>query len=291
MKSFDGAEIAVTVVEGDGSGVDVWLSHATGFCGACWRPVVDLLVPKVARLVMWDFRGHGRSQRSALPVSWWTMAGDVIEIRSAFASHGDIHVGVGHSMGGAALVMAEITRPGSFDGLVLAEPILVGDPVRRTSYPLADVVRKRRSRFESRDRAARNFERKAPFSRWHADALAGYLQDGLVDRHDGVSLSCDPDFEAEVYDTAHGHGASRLLNAAAAPTTVMVGDASDTYDVNWAATIARSMVDGDLVVVAGGDHFIPMEHPVLVARQVDRLIDRLVAARPVASVEPTRVRR
>lgn len=286
MKSFDGAEIAVTVVEGDGSGVTVWLSHATGFCGACWRPVIDLLLPEVARLVVWDFRGHGRSQRSASPVSWWTMAGDVIEIRSAFSTDDDLHVGVGHSMGGAALVMAEITTPGSFDGLVLAEPILVGDPVHRTSYPLADVVRKRRNHFESRDRAARNFERKAPFSRWHADALAGYLEEGLVDRHDGLELSCAPDFEAEVYDTAHGHGAMRMLGAVTTPATVMVGDESDTYDVNWAATIARSMIDGEVVVVTGGDHFIPMEHPALVAREVDRLIDRLMGACR-ATPEPT----
>ena len=218
------------------------------------------------------------------------MGGDVIEIRSAFASDGDLHLGVGHSMGGAALVMAEITRPGSFDGLVLAEPILVGDPVHRTSYPLADVVRKRRSHFESRDRAARNFERKAPFSHWHADALTGYVEDGLVDRPDGLSLSCAPDFEAEVYDAAHAHGALRMLHAVTAPTTVMVGDESDTYDVNWAGTIARSMVAGDLVVVAGGDHFIPMEHPALVARQVDRMIDRLAGARPATPVEPTRAR-
>lgn len=275
MRTSDGVELAVRVVEGAGDRGDLWFSHATGFCGACWGPVIEQVRPSVRRIIVWDFRGHGRSGRVVPPVSWWDMAGDVADIMGEVGTADGPTIGVGHSMGGAALVMAELTKPGTFDGLVLVEPILLGDPIRRTGYPLADVVRKRRRVFESRERALMNFSRKLPFSRWDRTALEGYVADGLRDGPDGLELACVPEFEAEVYDTAHGHGSYRLIGRLAPPVTVIVGDRSDTYDVNWARSITSAMPRGELVVVAGGTHFIPMEQPVLVAREVRRMASAL----------------
>jgi pimeloyl-ACP methyl ester carboxylesterase len=183
-------------------------------------------------------------------------------------------IGVGHSMGGAALVMAEVTRPGTFSALVLAEPILLAPPVRRGSYPLAEVVRKRRRVFGSRAAARENFVSKLPFSRWGSAALDGYVAGGLVDAANGVVLGCDPDFEADVYDRSTGHGVLELVSRVSAPVVVLVGEDSDTYDVEWAGVIASAFPQGRLEVVRAGTHFIPMEQPEVVAAAVRSVVDQ-----------------
>ncbi|MGF1664807.1 MAG: alpha/beta fold hydrolase [Acidimicrobiia bacterium] len=272
MISFDGTAVAVHPFPAAGRGPDIWLAHATGFCAGCWAPVADGLAAVAGRIVGWDHRGHGGSGSNGFPVSWWEMAGDVIEVVSSFPPRHAPSIGVGHSMGGAATVMAALTRPRLFDAVVLVEPILLAPPYRRTPYPLAEVVRKRRRTFPMREKARANFERKIPFSRWHPDALSGYLSHGLVDTADGVELACAPEFEAEVYDTAAAHGARGLLGRLDLPVHVIVGDVSDTYDVAWAAEIVDAIPGASIQVVAGGTHFIPFERPEVVVEAVERII-------------------
>jgi pimeloyl-ACP methyl ester carboxylesterase len=270
--SFDGTGVAVHPFPARGRGPDIWLAHATGFCAGCWTPVAAGLAGLAGRIVGWDHRGHGGSDSNGCPVSWWDMAGDAIEVVSSFPPRQVPSIGVGHSMGGAAIVMAALTRSGLFDAIVLVEPILLAPPYRRTPYPLAEVVRKRRRSFPMREKARANFERKIPFSRWHPDALSGYLNHGLVECADGVELACAPEFEAEVYDTAGAHGAMALLGDLDLPVHVMVGDASETYDIAWARKIVDAIPGATLEVVAGGTHFIPFERPEVVVAAVERII-------------------
>jgi pimeloyl-ACP methyl ester carboxylesterase len=275
VRSFDGVDIAVHNFPAVGDGPDIWLSHATGFCAGCWRPVAEGLRTAAGRIVGWDHRGHGSSAGGSFPVSWWDMASDGSSVVSMFPERRAISIGVGHSMGGATLAMLELTRPGTFDAIVAVEPILLAPPSRRTAYPLADVVRRRRRSFPTREKAHANFSRKAPFSRWHPDALAGYMSDGLRDTTDGVELACLPEFEAEVYDTAGGHGVFALIGALAIPFVVIVGDSSDTYDLAWGAELCDAMPKGRLCAVPGGSHFIPMESPEIVVAEVLAVADRL----------------
>lgn len=263
MRAPDGASIRVRRLETAGAGPPLAFAHATGFCGSCWDPVIDRVAPFVSSITVWDFRGHGGSSRVPHPVSWWDMGNDVLA-----ACPGSGYVGVGHSMGGAALVMAQLTCPHLFSGLVLVEPILLAGPVLRRPYPLAEVVRKRRRVFDSRERALVNFSRKPPFSRWDRAALQGYVADGIVDDGGVLALACDPSLEAEVYDAASAHGLIDLAGRVEIPVTVVVGSESDTYGVEWAQAITGRFPQGTLVVVEGGNHFIPMEEPGLVASAV-----------------------
>ncbi|MDH4119678.1 MAG: alpha/beta hydrolase, partial [Acidimicrobiia bacterium] len=149
---------------------------------------------------------------------------------------------------------------------------------RRRPYPLAGVVRKRRRVFESRESARANFGRKAPFSCWDPIALDGYIEEGLVERHGQIELSCSPEFEAEVYDAASAHGLLELVSEVDVPAVVIVGDRSDTYSVEWGAAIARAFGRGELVVVGGGTHFIPMERPDVVAAEALSVLRSLASA-------------
>lgn len=272
MITPDGAHLAVVRhAGGDPKASEVFLSHATGFCGAAWRPVAEAAAPGSAGVTWWDFRGHGRSGRAGIPISWWEMATDVAAVRDAAPV--TTAVGVGHSMGGAALVMAQLSDPGRFQALVLIEPIIVSPPYRRQDHHLASLARRRRRRFGSRAEAEANFAGKEPFSRWHPDALAGYLDTGLTERSDGsVELSCPPELEAELYTAAGGHGLAALVDRVEVPVRILAGSDTDTYPLEWPAELAERFPRGELRVVDGTGHFLPMERPEAVVEAIDEVL-------------------
>ena len=244
-------------------------------CGAVWRPVIGELDSSF-RTLAWDFPNHGSAPRLPMPVDWWAF-GDWAR-RQVEACEKPI-IGVGHSMGGASLVMAELLAPSSFAGLLLFEPMLFPPPYRRAENHLSQVVRKRRPRFESRRAARENFGGKEPFMSWHPDALAGYLDCGLVATEtDEMLLACTPEAEADVYEGAFAHGAWERLGEIETPSLIMAGSASDSFPAEKAEQVAALFPRAGFEVVEGANHFLPMEDPGLLARRIERLAAGVVSA-------------
>ena len=119
------------------------------------------------------------------------------------ASESTPAAGFGHSMGGAALLMAEERRPGTFDRLFLFEPIVFPDDFRLTApNMMSDLARSRRSTFPSRDDALARYASRPPLNTMRADVLKAYVDDGFVDLPDGsVRLACLPDDEARTFES------------------------------------------------------------------------------------------
>lgn len=241
-------------------------AHATGFCGKVWRPVRARLEEFAS--TVWDFRGHGRSFSARERRSWWEMADDVLAVREAVRHNfgPDRVVGVGHSMGGAALVMAELLEPRSFDALALVEPILFGPPyLPAGDHPLVGLALRRRMVFESRDAVASSYSAKPPFQAWHADAVSGYVEGGFIESGGEVRLACRPTSEAEVFAASAVHAAWERLGEITIPVTILYGADTDTYEPGHAETMAQRFGDAAVESVPGTGHFVPMERPALVA--------------------------
>jgi pimeloyl-ACP methyl ester carboxylesterase len=248
----------------------VFLAHANGFCKEVWGPVVAGLPAAgwKGTITAWDAPGHGGSPALPLPFDWWDMARAALDVISRPGSEGP-RFGVGHSMGGANLVMAEMLEPGSLQGLILIEPIIPPPPFRRLEdHPLAIRAMRRRVCFSSRNEAQRNFSSKAAFRSWDAQALRGYVEGGLVERDGRFWLACAPHFEAEIYRSGSAHDTYERLTEVECPVLVLAGEASDTYSEEWAAHLAGAFRNGRLRVIPGTGHFSPMERPDLVARQI-----------------------
>ena len=122
----DGLAIALT--DFGGAGPDLLLVHATGFCAAVLEPLAQGLTGAF-RCWGLDLRGHGHSDRPADGnFAWSGFALDVLAaidhlgLRQPFA--------VGHSCGGASVLLAEEARPGTFGGLYCFEPVVfpIDDP-------------------------------------------------------------------------------------------------------------------------------------------------------------------
>jgi pimeloyl-ACP methyl ester carboxylesterase len=261
----DGSELAVHHL---GAGRrPTLLCHATGFHGLVWGPFAGLLAQRF-RVWSLDFRGHGdASPPPALPLEWRGVGDDVLAVVDDLGLEQPF--GFGHSMGGAALVLAESERPGTFRGLAVFEPIVFpaeGPPGGKGD--LASGARRRRATFASKDEAFANFASKPPLSAFVPDALWAYVDHGLAERPEGgVALKCRPEVEAGVYEGAPAHPGWARLPEVRCPATVLTGEHSDVGG-ELSRLQAERLPGGRVEVIPGVGHFGPMEDPPLLARTV-----------------------
>jgi pimeloyl-ACP methyl ester carboxylesterase len=212
-----GVDLAVYDFGGDGD--PVLLVHANGFCAAVWAPVAARLSDH--RCVAFDLRAHGRSRPHDGDLSWDRHGEDVLAVVDALELGGAL--GVGHSMGGAALLLAEQARPGTFASLWVWEPI-VFPPVELPAEgnTLAAGALRRRASFPSEQAAYDNFAGKPPLDELAPLALAAYVHYGFQAAPDGgIELRCIPQDESELYRQGPRHRAWEHLDEVSCAVTVL----------------------------------------------------------------------
>ncbi len=275
IESSDGVRTALHDLGGPSGGATVpvlLFSHATGFHGRVWEPMASLLCDQF-RCVSLDLRGHGMSE---LPpgarLAWSGMADDVVAaLSSDFFPTGPLY-GIGHSMGGAALVLAAARRVGAFRSLWLYEPVIVPDggwSLPNGHNPMSEAAARRRDRFDSLDQAYENYRSKPPLNQLHPDALRAYVDGGFSSTPDGsVTLRCRPSTEAEVFRHAATSGAWSTIATIEMPVAVVSGCPEGIGPGAFAPAIAATLPDGNLIVRPDLGHFGPLEDPEAMAAHV-----------------------
>ena len=260
--------VALALHDLGGTGPTLLICHATGFCGRAYEPLAALLGPSHHVFAM-DFRGHGDS---TLPdegsLAWGGMADDVAAVAAALPP-GPIHV-VGHSMGGAAAVMAQTRAPGLLASAYLYEPIVLpaGGLPGVAPNPMAAGARRRREVFGSRAEALHRYASRPPLSALRAGALASYVEHGFADRPDGtVRLKCRAETEASVFEAT-----GQITLAAVAGTALAVVVARGGEGESPIAALSPRLVDAlpgaTLRTYAHLGHFGPLQDPDSVAADV-----------------------
>ena len=247
-------------------------SHATGFHGRVFEPMASFLSDQF-RCVALDLRGHGLSE---LPppagLAWSGMADDVVAALNAdHFPAGPVH-GIGHSMGGAALVMAAARRPDAFRSLWLYEPVIVPTDDRSLpdgDNPMSEAAARRRDRFDSLDHAYENYRAKPPLDQLHPDALRAYVDGGFSSSPDGsVTLRCRPSTEADVFRQAAVSGAWGSMATLELPVAVVTGRPEEVGPAAFAPAIADVLREGALIERPHLGHFGPLEDPAAMAAEV-----------------------
>jgi len=276
VTALDGVTLAVHEHGGDGR--PTLFCHATGFHGAVWEPMSAALGDGFERWAV-DFRAHGASVvPPGTPLPWVAMRDDVLAVVDDLGVEAGRLLGVGHSMGGAALLLAEQARPGTFAGLWLYEPIVppIGAlPASEGGSTLAEGARRRRPAFPSHVEALANFASKPPLNVARADALHAYVRHGLVAGEDGaVHLACRPDDEARLYEGGAAHGAFDHLAEVACPVVLACG--GELFGpASFAPQVAAALPQGRLEVHEHLTHFGPLEAPAELAASVHAFAERL----------------
>ncbi|MDQ1476627.1 MAG: hypothetical protein QOE62_1856 [Actinomycetota bacterium] len=264
--AFDANGVRLVVHDWGGEGGPVLLAHPTGFHGLVWEPVAQRLVAAGRRVWSFDFRGHGDSDAPETDYSWHGFGDDVLAVTEHLGLAGDpTLLACGHSKGGAALLLGEQKRPGTFGRIWAYEPIIFATPEPlppQDDFFLSRAARRRRDIWSSTDEALAAYASKPPLDVMTPEALRAYVEYGLRVRGDGtLELKCRPEVEARVYAMAPNHGAFARLDEVASEVLVVCGETSTSVDPALGAQIADRLPNGRLEMLAGLGHFGPQQDP------------------------------
>jgi len=269
------------------SGITLLFSHATGFHARCWDEIIDLLGDY--HIVAVDQRGHGRSEETAID-HWRIFGDDLSELVRRLRL--DNIVGIGHSMGGHAMVMAAAKNSSRFLGMMLIDPTIAspeayaavlstGNPFDAELHPTA----KRKNHFRSPDAMFQRFRDRHPYSLFTSTTLRNYCEYGLLrtGQGDAYRLACPPRLEASIYMTTRTNGAIyESVHELRLPVLVLrarepeaeTGDMDFASSPTWPGLVgefanAREIHRPDLT------HFMPMQVPEEIAALISREIKEL----------------
>jgi len=260
-----------------GQGPTVWLVHATGFHGRVWDQAVRQLPGR--HVIAIEQRCHGRSE--PVPFDHWRLFGqDQAAQIDACGLQGAI--GVGHSMGGHALVQAALLRPGAFKRLILVDPVMVEPAAYQLPpVPLGELhpAAQRKNHFDSPQAMFDRFADRPPYSVFDRAALMDYCVHGLrqADSGHGYQLCCAPQHEGQVYPLARNFPSTYELVAAlnipvhvvrARPQDPSIKPWDPLGSPTWPGLAARFPQGRDTLRM-DMTHFLPMQDPALMARLIE----------------------
>jgi pimeloyl-ACP methyl ester carboxylesterase len=219
-----------------------------------------------------DQRGYGDSDKAAGGYDWPRFGDDMLAVVEELAL--ERPVGIGRSAGAAALVFAETSRPGTFERLVLMDPVTpepdVGRFMASDQNPMAESAKRRRAVWDSTDQMVERLKQGSPLAGWRDDFLQAYVSYGTTPLDDGTfELKCPPAVEAQVYTMGGRHDGWDRLRDLTPPTLLLTGKDSPMWAAERGELAASRIANGRHEIIAGG-HFFPQENP-------DETVDRVLA--------------
>lgn len=245
----------------------LFFAHANGFTPGAYEPLLQTLRDQceIEAPALKPLR-TGQAPTGG----WQEIAADLAEQLDARPTPA---IGVGHSLGAVALLMAAAAQPSRFKRLVLIEPpalpswaatLLRHAPAAiRQKGALAAAARRRNDRWASRDEA---FEQERS-RRWFAgvpDAvLSKVIEHGLFEEAGSWRLRFHKEWEARLYETPTS--VWPLLKRPLPPITVLRGASSRVFEATHARRWQAMRPHDPVLTISDAGHLLPLEQPQRVA--------------------------
>lgn len=268
----------------------VHLAHANGMPPETYRAALEPLLERFRVVAT-----YARPLRAGAPapsaLAGWDELTD--ELAEALVGLGGPMIGIGHSMGGVSTLRVAARRPELFSKLVLLDPTLLAGKrlwllrlahllaIEHLGNPMKSTLT-RTNRWESRARALESFRRNPLFEKFTDEALAAYVEHGLVERGgpgSGVELRYSREWEARIYQTTPT-GVWREKFPASIPTLVVRGGRSRVFTRESERAFLARQPDARVEVVDDAGHVLAHERPREVARLIAEFVSSAAAARP-----------
>lgn len=214
---------------------------------------------------------------------WGELADDMV---AGFTAHGiEGVVGVGHSFGAVATLLAAIRDPAIFRALVLLDPTILPLPQMRLLAEgrirpaLVEGALNRRRQFGSLEEAFAYWRNRALFRDWSDEALRLYAHSTLTATAEGLALRWTPEWEAYYYRsiyTGTWEDLDRL--SPTLPLFVLGGSHSTTWQAEAARTLATRAPHAVTEWIEGAGHLFPHTHPAEAADRVRRFLHAVLPA-------------
>ena len=256
---------------------NVVMFHAVGMCSQIWNNAARDLA-KDYHVYSFDLRGHGDTQHSEGGYTFQQIGADVASVIQTMGLEGSI--GIGHSAGGMAMLIADSLVPGIVSKGVLVDT-RVGDSPMALLSPEEQKLRikrtlQKRSIWESREVMYAAYRDRRAFKSWTDEVFADYIEGGTRPLEDGrVELKCDPVVEESFYEARRELDTSQVLRGLGGEYILLVGDYKGAQTPQDAAVqhLTRETKGFQLKELGAGSHFVPMEHPALVLKEIRNFID------------------
>lgn len=279
----DGVRLAVERAGSESAPVTVVFSHGWTLDQRIWAPVAARLLelPRPPRVVTYDHRGHGRSDRVAeSTMTIDQLADDLAEVVAAAADTGPL-VLAGHSMGGMTLMALAERHPAvaaRAAGIALVSTACGG--IAATTFGLPAMVAAVARTVERRVHSSSQWAGRsslgsprllAPGLRW---LLLGARPGARARRLTTEVVSqCPPRTVAGFRPTLDAHDREAALSAwASIPVQVLVGSRDRLTPVSSARRIAEALPDAGLTVFPDAGHMLPVERVSGVAGRIADLV-------------------
>ncbi len=264
---------AFPLMELGGEGQVLHLALANGFPPQTYLPLL--------RPLLNDYRALCLPPRALWPDEpvptalrdWESLADDLLE---GLAQH-DLSsvIGVGHSFGAVASILACLREPSRFSALVLLDPTILPEEALHafedfrasggvSEFPLVRGALRRTRHFPDRQAAATYWRSRTLFQNWPEESFQLYVEHGTRPAvAGGVELVWPPEWEAYYFSTLYTHVWDRLpeLAALAIPVLTLRGGDSDTFYPDAAARFQSILPRATLIEIPGHGHLFPQTAP------------------------------
>jgi pimeloyl-ACP methyl ester carboxylesterase len=289
VSADDGTALHVEVdepLEPDPDGLTLVFSH--GYCLSLdsWHFQREALRGRY-RMVLWDQRGHGRSQRGPEDSADIDQCGrDLAAVIEATAPQGPL-VLVGHSMGGMTVMSVAVHDREAFEARVVGVALIgtssgglssvdfglsrAGTAVQRLGPAALQLLSRRPGLVERGRRIGSDLEqvlvRKFSYASPVDEELVRFTAEMIASTRIEVVSDFFPAFvqhdKTEALAALHG-----------IETLVLVGDSDLLTPAAHSEDIVRLVPNAEHVVVRDGGHLVMLEHPEIVTPHLVALVDR-----------------
>jgi 3-oxoadipate enol-lactonase len=224
------------------------LIHSLALDSSIWDGVVSRLTDH-AEVLVYDCRGHGRSERRAVPYSVGLFAGDLVSLMD--------HIGwpsatiAGCSMGGCVAQAFATNYPTRTQGLGLIDTTAWYGPKAQDEWQQrAEAVRSRGFVGLIEQQLMRWFSDKCLVAM--PDAVRSLIEVFLANDVACYAASCDMLANADLRP---------YVGAFEVPTAVIVGENDEATPVEMSRVLHQAVRGSTLTILPGARHLTPVELP------------------------------
>lgn len=259
--------IKLSFLDSGGDKPPIHFYHANGFPVSVYLPMMTQLSESF-RVVGMGLRGQDAQTEGN--ISWHRVAADLIDFLDS-KQLGPV-IGVGHSVGGVATMIAAAKRPDLFSKIVLVDPVIlplmfvIGLAFNRIfgkkgNFFAAKLARARKNGWADRFEVYDYLKNKKLFKRFDDKYLRSYVTYGFKPSDSGgIELLCPPEAEARIFEN-YPLDVWRWPKKVKIPAFIIWGEHSDVLNKHTIDLFCKKCSNSESYLVKGAGHLIPMEKP------------------------------